>query len=386
MTITWFSWKDLRHPLAGGAERLGHEWRRRLVLDGHQVRHITARYAGSTERETLDGVETIRCGHTAVTHYAAALAHQAQHGSTDVIVEEVNTVPYFSRLLRPRAPTVLLYFQLAREIWFYQMVQPLSVLGYAAETVYTRLQAYGAPPVITISDDSKGDLAAFGFRPDRIQVVRVGIDNAPLPAYDASRKESLFTVLFHGSLRAMKRPLDALMAFHQSLGIGGTGQFWISGGGDDQPLRAYLRAHALEERVTFFGRISDAEKLSLMQRASVLVATSVKEGWGLIVTEANSMGTPAIVYDVDGLRSAAGQNNWISEARPDALAARLVAASRTFAERDAYADWCRRVLDDSRAFTHEASYADFKHALERTVRLKADPNLRRVQGDPPCGR
>jgi glycosyltransferase involved in cell wall biosynthesis len=30
--------------------------------------------------------------------------------------------------------------------------------------------------------------------------------------------------------------------------------------------------------------------------------TSVKEGWGLIVTEAGSQATPAIVYDVDGLR------------------------------------------------------------------------------------
>ena len=30
--------------------------------------------------------------------------------------------------------------------------------------------------------------------------------------------------------------------------------------------------------------------------------TSVREGWGLVVTEANACGTPAVVYDVPGLR------------------------------------------------------------------------------------
>ena len=364
MNITWFSWKDIHHPLAGGAERLGHEWRRRLVGEGHAVRHVTARYAGSTEREMLDGVETIRRGHMAVTHYPAALAGQWRDAAwPDLIIEEVNTVPYFSRALMGHAPTVLLYFQLAREIWFHQMPFPLSVIGYAAESVYTRLQAYGGPTVVTISDDSKRDLTRHGFAPERTRIVRVAIDNVPLPTYDPAAKEPTFTVLFQGSLRAMKRPLDAVMAFHQFLEAGGQGRLWIAGGGSDASLRAYVRAHALADQVTFHGRISEDDKLALMRRASVLVATSVKEGWGLIVTEANSMATPAIAYDVDGLRSAAGVHNLIVAPQPDALAERLREAARAFADRAAYDDWCRRVLDDSRQYTHDVSYQDFRQAL-----------------------
>jgi glycosyltransferase involved in cell wall biosynthesis len=379
MNIAWFSWKDVRHPLAGGAERLGHEWRRHLVGDGHRVRHITARYVGSAAQDVIDGVETIRCGRNAVTHYPAAMAYQVQHAAwPQTIVEEVNTVPYFSRLVDGRASTVLLYFQLAREIWLHQMRQPLGAIGYAAESVYTRLQAYGNPSVITISEDSKRDLAAFGFPSNRIQIVRVAIDNIPLRSYNASRKESVFTVLFHGSLRAMKRPLDALTAFHHAVAAGLAARLWIAGGGDDTPLREYVSRHALEARVVFHGRTSEAQKLDLMQRASVLAVTSVKEGWGLVVTEANSMGTPAVVYNVDGLRSAAGENNWISVAQPDALATRLAAAARVFAERDTYDDWCRRVLEDSRAYTHDASYSDFRQAL-----MQSTPRVRRVQGDPP---
>ena len=39
-----------------------------------------------------------------------------------------------------------------------------------------------------------------------------------------------------------------------------------------------------------------------MAEAHVLLMTSVREGWGLVVTEANACGTPAVVYNVPGLR------------------------------------------------------------------------------------
>jgi glycosyltransferase involved in cell wall biosynthesis len=54
--------------------------------------------------------------------------------------------------------------------------------------------------------------------------------------------------------------------------------------------------------ITVFGQVDTDEKTRLMQQAHVLAVSSVKEGWGLVVTEASSQGTPAVVYDVDGLR------------------------------------------------------------------------------------
>jgi glycosyltransferase involved in cell wall biosynthesis len=54
--------------------------------------------------------------------------------------------------------------------------------------------------------------------------------------------------------------------------------------------------------VTFMGRVSAPEKHRLMSQSNALLMTSVREGWGLVVTEANACGTPAIVYDVPGLR------------------------------------------------------------------------------------
>jgi glycosyltransferase involved in cell wall biosynthesis len=39
-----------------------------------------------------------------------------------------------------------------------------------------------------------------------------------------------------------------------------------------------------------------------MARAHCLLVPSVREGWGLVVIEANSVGTPAVGYDVPGIR------------------------------------------------------------------------------------
>ena len=38
-----------------------------------------------------------------------------------------------------------------------------------------------------------------------------------------------------------------------------------------------------------------------MSRSHVIVVASIREGWGLIVTESNAVGTPALVYDSPGL-------------------------------------------------------------------------------------
>ena len=46
----------------------------------------------------------------------------------------------------------------------------------------------------------------------------------------------------------------------------------------------------------------EEEKKRLLKTSHALIITSIREGWGLVVTEANAMGTPAIGYDVAGLR------------------------------------------------------------------------------------
>ena len=55
-----------------------------------------------------------------------------------------------------------------------------------------------------------------------------------------------------------------------------------------------LPAALAPEGVEILGRVDEQEKLERMARAHVHVATSSREGWGLVVSEAAALGTPTI--------------------------------------------------------------------------------------------
>ena len=135
------------------------------------------------------------------------------------------------------------------------------------------------------------------------------------------KKESVPTVVFLGRLSANKRPEHAIRAFGLARRQLPEAQMWVIGGG---PEEARLRKMA-GPGVTFLGRVSGEEKRERLGRAHALVATSVREGWGLVVTEAAASGTVAIGYDVAGLRDSIGASGGIlTRADPASLATGLV--------------------------------------------------------------
>ena len=83
-------------------------------------------------------------------------------------------------------------------------------------------------------------------------------------------------------------------------------KFWIAGKPVSQEYKKFITSMienaGLEKAVKMFGYITDAEKFSMLERAWILVHPSIREGWGLNVIEANGMGTPAVGYNVTGLR------------------------------------------------------------------------------------
>ena len=46
MNILWLTWKDRKHPLAGGAEVVNEELAKHLARDGHEVKFIVAGLRG----------------------------------------------------------------------------------------------------------------------------------------------------------------------------------------------------------------------------------------------------------------------------------------------------------------------------------------------------
>ena len=136
MNILWFTWKDLKHPLAGGAERVNQEIAKRCVMNGHHVIFVTGGFSGAVQEEILDGCCVIRLGTMWSVHWRAREYYKNNlRGWADVVIEEINTLPFLTRwyandVKDHKRPLILLFFhQLNREVWFHQMRFPLGVMG-----------------------------------------------------------------------------------------------------------------------------------------------------------------------------------------------------------------------------------------------------------------
>lgn len=369
MNILWLTWKDYTHPQAGGAEVVLRELSKRLIADGHQVTFLTARHAGSAAYERLDGIEVIRIGRNRYLHSFQALGYYMRHlrGKFDVVVEVVNTAPYFGVLFGGGAKTFLFYHQLAREVWFHETKSPLSQVGYyALEPLATRLLARSRAPLITISDSTLQDLGQFGFRHASAAVITQGIELEPLPSLRGIRKLSKPTVLSFGAMRAMKRTLDQVKAFELAKQQVPELKLILAGDSSSaygQQVLAYITHSPYADDITCEGRVNRERKLELMRRAHVMCVTSVKEGWGLIVTEAASQGTPAVVYNVDGLRDSVHDHETGLVVPPYSLAL-ASGIIDLFVDQSLYKRVRAAAWQWSKRLTFDQSYQDFKQVLE----------------------
>ena len=247
----------------------------------------------------MDGIRIVRAGRQWTVHWNAFRHYRRSlRGRFDVVIDEINTIPFFTPFWAG-IPALLLIFQLAREVWRYESSIPISAIGYALEPVY--LRGYRKAPVVTISKSTEQDLRKLGFH-GPITIIPIGIEQVA-PAH--SEKANVPTFLYVGRLAPSKRIGHMVQALAQFRQATGTGRLWLAGSGSDRYQRALAdQAKRLNvaDDVVFWGYVSEEEKRRLMTEAHALLMTSVREGWGLVVTEANACGTPAIVYDVAGLR------------------------------------------------------------------------------------
>jgi len=316
MRILVFSWRDLSHPSAGGAEVYTHQVMRHWVAAGHEVTLFTSIAEGLDPNAERDGLRILRRGGRHGVYKQARRYYEYEgRGHFDLVIDQINTRPFLCPRFVDDAPILALAYQVAREVWFYEAPLPVAILGrYVLEPRW--LTAYRSIPTITISASSKDSLEHYGLR----QVVVVPPGCEPKTRPKAQKREDQPTIIYVGRLTKSKRPHHMFKAFASLRRTLPTARLWVVGSG---PKADSLRRHA-PPGVTFFGRTDESTKEDLLARAHVLVMTSVREGWGLAVTEAAVMGTPAVAYDVPGLRdSVAASGGFVVRPTPREITAAL---------------------------------------------------------------
>ena len=366
--ILWLTWKDCMHPGAGGAEVVLRELSRRLVREGHSVTWLTCGYDGAAGEETIDGIRVIRIGATRYTHPLRALVYYVRRlrSAFDIVIEVVNTAPYFGVFFgHKNVRRFLFYHQLAREIWFHEAPPPISQLGYTLEPLATRLLSTARVPVITVSESTKADLARFGFSPQRVRIISEGIELDPLAKLETAEKYPVPTMLSLGAMRAMKRTVHHIEAFNRAKQLLPALQLKVAGDAGGPYGQKVLQAIADSPHrrdIEYLGRVSQGDKIALMRRSHVIVQTALKEGWGLTITEAASQGTPAVAYDVDGLRDSIrhGETGLLTVPNSHALARGV---AQLLSDSGLYERLRRSAWQWSKHITFDRSYQDFKEAV-----------------------
>jgi glycosyltransferase involved in cell wall biosynthesis len=390
MKILMLSWRDMLHPKKGGAEIVTDIYLNALSKKGHEVTLFSAEFNGSSKQEIYNNYKIIRKGNQLTVHYYGLLYAKNNQKDLDIIIDQVNTIPFFTPLFIKKQKRVAFFHQLCMNIWFYETKFPISIIGNISERIY--LKFYRNTRAFVVSESTKQDIIKHcKSKSKNILVLPNHIDFKPIN--EPKEKEDYF--LYVGRLTKSKRVHHIIKAiylskkkmkqdminnrkfgktiltqiFNKNIGNvynnegGGESErgyhkgyselqrqkmmnlketssqsllnpqfnqtqpkphplsfnninkeifnpfpkLIIIGTGNEKyknKLKQQINKLNLNNQVKFTGSISNQERNNLMQKAQAIIVTSVKEGWGLIVTEANANGTIAITYNTDGLRDA----------------------------------------------------------------------------------
>lgn len=318
VTLLFLCWRDIKAPKRGGAEVYTHEVLKRADHSRFRIIHLSPVFEGAATDEVIDGIRYLRAGNVLSVIQEARQFYRANADKIDFVIDQCNTHRFFTKLWVPSPKRIFFIHQLTREIWHINMKAPTSYLGAWTETPFLRLSKNDE--TITVSQSTKQDLLDVGFAPNKVTILPEGIDFHHWKPEQFLAKVDEPTFIYVGRFARYKGIDDVVEAFGRLRKTTGTGKLHIVGKANEDYIRNSLKpimekyqltwGKADEgQDVTFFGFVSEEEKLNLMSRAHALIFPSAREGWGLIVTEAAAVGTPSIVYNSPGIVDAVDFGN-----------------------------------------------------------------------------
>jgi glycosyltransferase involved in cell wall biosynthesis len=295
-----FSWRDIKHPEAGGAEVYLHKVAEKL-RHNYEVTIFTSRPKDLYLYDTINGVNIIRRGGKYTVYLYAVLYYLAfLRRSANLVIDIENGLPFFTPLFC-RLPKILLVHHIHKNQWLREMGPLVGALGYCLES-YVMPLVYRFTKVIAVSPSTEKDLVALGFSPRQISLAYNGLSRPPAARWRRSPRP---TLLYLGRLKKYKQVEVGLETVARLKKDYPTLTFLVAGVGDDLArLKTLAKRLGVASQVKFLGFVSEREKWRLLQEAWVFLMPSSREGWGVTITEAALVGTPSVGFDVPGVRDA----------------------------------------------------------------------------------
>ena len=298
MKILIFNWRDIKNPEAGGAEVHLHEIFKRITPRA-EVTLVSSKFKGCLKSETIDGIKVIRVGNKFLFNFAAFwhFVTVLKNESFDIIVDDVSKVPLFTPLY-VRNPLLAIIHHIHGKTLFKELPFLMALYVYSSEKLIPIF--YKKTPFVAGSKSTEEELVGMGIPESNIRNIRYAANH---DGFASGSKSAKPLVTYFGRVKRYKQLdhlIEAFKIVRENMPQVGLA---IAGKGDDYiMLERLVKDWHLESSVELVGEVSDKEKAKLLQQAWVFVTPSMKEGWGITVLEANACGTPAIAYDVPGLR------------------------------------------------------------------------------------
>lgn len=307
MNILILNWRDIKNPKSGGAEILTHEIAKSWTKAGNQVTLFSSSFPKSSELETVDNIRIIRRGQPDTrflffsVHFLAFLYYIKNKKKFDIVLDEIHGIPFFTPWY-VRVKRVALICEVADKLWTKMFGPVFGRIGRFMEMFYLKY-IYKNTPYLTISNSTKEELINEGVSPQNITVLPMGA--TPPKRKTTWNKEKTLTLIYVGRLSKSKGIEDAIKATAKTSKDYRSVRLWVVGGGEEKYknyLKRLARNLGIDKKIIFYDFVSEEKKFELLEKAHILVAPSVKEGWGLTIVEAGFVGTPSVVYNSPGLR------------------------------------------------------------------------------------
>ncbi|EGQ44047.1 MAG: glycosyltransferase [Candidatus Nanosalina sp. J07AB43] len=297
-----FDWK---HPglgenaEAGGAKKFLHKHLSRLSDKGHDINLISAKHPDLKSRENIDGVDVMRTGlpHSKNLLFIYTLGqliinYYIKKIQPDIILSVHSPLPW---IILDDTPVVSVFHHVNDKESLRQRNGFVGSILYKWE-LWGVKRAIGQQ-IIAVSNDTRDDLMDFGHQQKNIKVVRNGVDSKKFTPGD---KFEAPTVLYLGRLDERKG-VDKIPSIYDNL-VNRELDFDLHIAGDGEKKK-YLRNFSKDKyNIRFHGFVSESKKVDLLTKSWLVILPSRKEGYGIVVLEANASGTPVVANNVRGLK------------------------------------------------------------------------------------
>ena len=316
VTILALSWRDIKSPNAGGAEVHTHEMLKRADKSKYRIYHLATRAKNQPESEVIDSVTYLRHGNALTVILTAIRFYRKNRNNIDFVIDQCNTHRFFTPFWVPARKRIFYIHQLTKEIWDYSAKFPLSTIGKLTEEWMLRLNRHDA--VITVSESTRDELVERGYNADQIKIIHNGVSFQPWERDKWCEKEKKPTFIYAGRYSPYKGIDVAVKALAQIKQEYPDARLWIIGKKNQEYVDKNLMPICNQDYLTWedatddnptgdivsWGYVSEEKKLELLSRSHVLLFPSIREGWGIPITEAGCVGTPSIAFDSPGIREA----------------------------------------------------------------------------------